>query len=510
MSTTPSHPCSQNRRCIRLAISIVVVLICLGTLPHYLAPQTPLLPYSMGSFLDRHAVERFVFVLPVIVATWALRWQGGVFTLVLTVMIMLPRAIWISPSPPDALFETAAAALIGSLSIWVIEAQARQGELCQTRAERLSALNTVSREITSRLELDEILDTVLEIAEKLVGADGGGIALFDSQGTSIHYPYLHNLPQELAQVSIPHDQGAAGEATRTGIPLLVENYQAYPQAVPAFVEAGLISVVSVPIVSGDRAFGALTLVSLKQEKHFAQEDIDLLTGISRQTAVAIENARLYQGLRGYARQIVQAQEEERERIARELHDETIQMLIVISRRLDLIAARPASLSEQDREVLRSAQDLLRDTQTGIRHFVQGLRPPTLAHLGLVPAIRGLVGDLRDKGIAVELERMGEPRRLTPGKELALYRITQEALNNVRQHAQATLVRVRLTFEQDRVEIVIQDDGCGFVAPSSWPALVSQGRLGLLGMDERARSQGGTVTHQSTPGHGTTVIVDLPI
>ena len=510
MSTPPSTPSRQKRSHLYVSLSIVVALISLATLSHYLSPQTRFLPYSVDLFLQRHAVERFVFVLPVIVATWALRWQGGVLTLVLVILIMLPRAIWVSPSPPDALFETATAAMIGGLAIWAIEAQARQSALYQKAATRLSALNTVSYEIASVLDLDEILDKVLRIAGELFGADGGGIALFDPEGKSIRYLYLHNLPQELAEVSIPHDQGAAGEAVTTGTPMLVENYQDYPGAIPAFVEAGLASVVSVPIVSGERAFGALTLVSLKQERHFSQEDIDLLTGIGYQAAVAIEKAHLYRGLRGYAQRLVQAQEEERERIARELHDETIQMLIVISRRLDLIATQSASLSDESQEVLRSTQDLLRDTQTGIRRFVQGLRPATLEHLGLVPAIRGLVNDLRNDEMAVELERTGEPQRLAPDKELALYRITQEALNNVRQHAQASLVRVHLSFEEDRVQITIQDNGRGFAAPQGWPAFAAQGRLGLLGMDERARSQGGTVTHQSEPGHGTIVIVDMPI
>jgi two-component system sensor histidine kinase DegS len=111
---------------------------------------------------------------------------------------------------------------------------------------------------------------------------------------------------------------------------------------------------------------------------------------------------------------------------------------------------------------------------------------------------------------VAFERTGETRRLDPRKELALYRITQEALNNVEQHAQATRVQVCLDFREDRIQITVQDNGRGFVIPRGWQDLISLGRLGLVGMDERARSQGGTVVHQSEPGHGTTVRVDVPI
>jgi signal transduction histidine kinase len=488
-----------------------VAVLCLATLPYYLTPQTSLLPYSLDSFLDRHAVERFIFVLPVIAATWALRWQGGVFTLVLVILIMLPRAIWISPSPPDALFETTAAALIGGLAVWVLEAQARQGDRCQESSMRLYALNMVSQEITSVLELEEILNTVLQIAEDLVDADGGGIALSDPGQANIHYPYLHNLPQELAEVSIPAGQGAAGVATATGSPLLIANYQSYPSAIPAFVAAGLVSVVSVPIISSDRAFGALTLVSLNKEKRFSQADIDMLIGIGRQTAIAIENARLYDSMRGYARQVVQAQEKERERIARELHDETIQTLIAVSRRLDLLATSPETLSPAAEQHLRETRALLHDTQAGIRRFIQGLRPSTLDHLGLVAALRSLVGALRNgSSMQVDLEQSGEARRLTPEKELALYRIAQEALNNVHQHASATRVRVHLSFETDFVQITVEDNGCGFVVPSTHQELVSAGRLGMIGMDERARSLRGTLTQQSVPGQGTTITAKVPI
>lgn len=135
----------------------------------------------------------------------------------------------------------------------------------------------------------------------------------------------------------------------------------------------------------------------------------------------------------------------------------------------------------------------------------------LEHLGLVPSIRSLLHDLdSEHQIAVDLEQTGEVQRLTPEKELALYRITQEALNNVRRHALATQVRVCLAFEPDRIRITVQDNGRGFVASQEQPDLTSQQRLGLMGMDERARSQGGTVTQQSKPGQGTTVTVDVPL
>jgi len=385
----------------------------------------------------------------------------------------------------------------------------------QEAVSRLSAINAVTaivtEEIVSELELDKILPKVLKVAEELVNADGGGIALFDQGGAGIHYPYLHNLPQELADVPIARGKGVAGEVLSTGSPVVVENYQIYPGALPDFVKAGLVSVVSVPIVSGEHSFGALTLATVDGSKHFSDTDVAILTNVGRQAGIAIENARLYERMRFYARQIIQAQEKERERIARELHDETIQMLTVISRRLELLDTFSEPLPQDAQQILESVQEMLRGTQRDMRRFVQGLRPPTLAHLGLVAATRGLVSDAAEEsGMEAELDVLGEARRLASEEELTLFRIAQEALNNARRHSGASRVAVRLEFCPANVRLTIDDNGRGFDAPRRTDDLVTLGKLGLIGIDERARSLGGTLTIQSGPGQGTTIIADIPV
>ena len=297
----------------------------------------------------------------------------------------------------------------------------------------------------------------------------------------------------------------------TGHPVTVEEYKSYPGALPAFVHAGITSVVSVPIVSGDHSFGALTLASIDEAKHFSDTDVAILTGVGRQAGIAIENARLYERMRFYARQIIQAQEEERERIARELHDETIQMLIVISRRIELLSTLSEPIPQSARQLLESIQELIRSTQKGLRRFAQGLRPATLDHLGLVAAIRGLANDLTERdGIESKLSLVGKARRLAPEEELTLFRIAQEALNNTRRHSGASRVDIQLEFHPDKVRLAIDDNGCGFDAPSRSDDLVTIGKLGLIGMDERARSLGGMLTIQSAPGQGTAIIADIPL
>jgi two-component system sensor histidine kinase DegS len=490
---------------------VVVAILAVTTLLHYF--RTDLLPAPVNVFLTRHAVDRILFVLPMAIATYAFGLGGGLVALVAIVAVMLPRAVWISPSPVDALIETAAAAAVGYFVVRIIDAQAREKALRQEADARQlqvqQRLNEVAEQITSELELDRVLTKVIQIAEELTGADGGGIALFDRERESIRYPYLHNLPQELAEVTFLKGEGVAGEVMDTGSPVVVVDYQTYPSIIPAFAEAGLTSVVAVPIVSGDRVFGALSLVSTDKAKRFSDSDVAILTSIGRQAGIAIENARLYDRMRFYARQITRAQEDERKRVARELHDETVQMLVALSRRLESLATLPEPLPETAVERLEALQEMISTTLQGVRNFIQDLRPPTLDHLGLVATIEGLTNDLAGDGIETGLTVTGEVRRLQPEEELVLFRIVQEALSNVRRHSKAAHALVQIRFHSNSVQVTVQDDGVGFDAPAQMDDLVSTGKLGLTGMHERARMLGGTLVVQSDPDEGTAIVVEVP-
>lgn len=276
-------------------------------------------------------------------------------------------------------------------------------------------------------------------------------------------------------------------------------------------QEGLQSQVIAPLKSKGKVQGVLA-VSSRRSRQFLPAELDLISAIGNQIGVAIENTRLYENLRFYVHEITRAQENERKRIARELHDETIQMLIFISRRLEVLATLPEQLPQMATLHLESLQELIGDTLRDLRRFIQDLRPPTLDHLGLVAALEGLTDNLVEQNrIEAELKVTGPVRRLLPeDAEMALFRIAQEALNNVRRHSEASRTMVQVEFCPGRVRMLIEDNGCGFNAPERMSDLVSLGRLGLVGMYERTRTLGGTLTIQSEPGQGTTVIVDVPI
>jgi PAS domain S-box-containing protein len=222
-----------------------------------------------------------------------------------------------------------------------------------------------------------------------------------------------------------------------------------------------------------------------------------------------EETKLQEALELYAAQISQAHEEERKRIARELHDDTIQTMIAVSRRLDDFASRD---SVTLKEVVNSLGQLREDIDKALirtRRFIQDLRPPTLEYLGLVAALRELATQVQEQsGIKVNLKVKGSERRFTSEEELLIYRITQEAIRNIWRHSEATKAELTIEFNEEKTVVVVSDNGKGCEVGES-SEFLKAGKLGLMGMKERAHLLGGTLEVRSKPGKGTTVILRVP-
>ena len=221
--------------------------------------------------------------------------------------------------------------------------------------------------------------------------------------------------------------------------------------------------------------------------------------------------RAQENLIFYAQQVTKAQEEERKRIARELHDDTAQRLIALSHQLEDFIHSKTNLSTDDLKFLSTLRQQAKEALREVRHFTQDLRPPMLDDLGLLPALEWLTDDLKQQsGLEVELKVIGTQRRLNPEAELLLFRIFQEASNNVRRHAKASKIEMTLEFNEDRMRATISDNGVGFKPPKSLGELSRIGKLGLLGIEERAQLLGSSLKIKSEPGDGTTVIVEAPV
>ncbi len=216
-----------------------------------------------------------------------------------------------------------------------------------------------------------------------------------------------------------------------------------------------------------------------------------------------------QSLHSYIGAITSGQEEERRRMARELHDDTIQSLIAFKQRVQLV-----EMDWEGHPVVKALAELemvAEQTIENLRRMVAALRPIYLEDLGLVAATNMLASDTSQKlGSLVEFTRQGKELRLEGPVELALYRIVQEALSNMTRHSEATKASVRMVFASEGVRIEIEDNGKGFTVPRSPAEFAPSGHFGLLGMFERAELIGGDIQVDSSPGKGTRLVIKAPI
>jgi signal transduction histidine kinase len=294
----------------------------------------------------------------------------------------------------------------------------------------------------------------------------------------------------------------------------------YEWAVGGLLAAGVLLSMAVLIISVGRATRPLT--ALVQEARQvsagipfrpleAQGPPEIRTLISAFNYMVIRLAEQRATLRQYALQVLQGQEEERKHISRELHDETVQDLVGLVQRIELCRSAVEQDPAAARRRLDELQSLAKGALADVRRVSNDLRPLILEDLGLPAALQALSEDLSQHmpDARVHCEIVGVEQRLAPELELAVFRIVQEALTNVRKHAPtATQVNVTLYFEEEQVLATVEDNGPGFPSPDV-RGLVRQNHVGLTGMYERAHLCGGEVGITSTPGKGTTAVLRLP-
>lgn len=201
-------------------------------------------------------------------------------------------------------------------------------------------------------------------------------------------------------------------------------------------------------------------------------------------------------------------EAERQRIAHELHDDTVQALVAVAQSIDLATQWIGKEPERAIPLLKAARGEAVESVGGLRRLIANLRPPALEELGLIPALRMLGQD--EPSVAIHVETSGTERRLDAGLELALFRVAQEAIHNAWRHGGATDVKLGVGFSANRLILTARDNGKGFAPPKSLDVLARDAHYGLLGMQERVANLNGTLSISSEPGRGTEIRVDVPV
>jgi signal transduction histidine kinase len=422
-----------------------------------------------------------------------------------------------------------------------IQARERAEQERERQRQQLVALNTIGEAVNQSLDLEQVLNRALVQVLNVMKLESGGVRLIE-EGRLVLHASQGVSPQFAASESIiPLGQCVCGKSAQRGELIAVEDLDRIRH-----LERGACtcerfrSVLSVPVRTNERVVGAIHVAS-REPRTFDAADRTLLTAIGYQVGVAIEKARLHAQLKRLNQQLElrvdertrelllakeelankadalhqvlieerRVEEKTRARIAHDLHDGVQQL--IIGALFETQAARDAFVvhPENTPSRIEAAQDLLRRIEAEMRLAIYSLRPVTLDTHGLVPALRECTESFqRVSGVACELRVDGTPRRFNPDTEVAMFRIAQEALNNIEAHAAAKSAYIRIAWGTQDLHLEIADDGTGFDLPEVTQE--SRTHLGLIGMRERAESIGGWMDIWSRVGEGTRVIVNVPM
>jgi PAS domain S-box-containing protein len=376
----------------------------------------------------------------------------------------------------------------------------RAEEALQKAYNEISALYNVASVASASLDLDTILERSLDRVLATMKSDKGVIHLFDETEKTLRLAAQQGIPPNMiAQIDpVMPGSGLMGWVFDHGTPLMIPNLANDPRAPQAVRTNGLLTYVGVPMRAKGKVLGVFSVFGEAGHQLY-MEEMTLLASIADQVGVAVEHAWLYQ----QAEQL--AVMEERERLARDLHDSVTQSLYCLT--LFAEAGRRLIKSgdlERAESYLARLADTAQDALKEMRLLVYELRPPPLEREGLVGAIQQRLGAVeRRVGVKAHL-LVDDAVRLPAPVEEGLYRIVQEALNNALKHAMATSVTVRIHVAEEHVELEVVDDGIGFD-----PAAAGKmSGMGLANMQERAKRLGGALQVVSAPGKGTKVIVSV--
>ncbi|HTY37130.1 MAG TPA: PAS domain S-box protein [Bacteroidota bacterium] len=380
-------------------------------------------------------------------------------------------------------------------------------------------MSTIDRQLVSSVSLQSVLDAISYHAKALTRADWAGVIMVDLDTNLARWRAVTGnrvpMPDSPLQLEKVH-----AAIVRSKEPVVMKDLGAsedFPvEQFPPFEEEKIISAVRFPLIVEKEIRGQL-VVGYRRPHEFAAREMRLLTSLAEKSSIALANAQLYDNLLSREKELellsgarVQAQEEERRRIAREIHDSLGQMLTAIKFNVEILEDAVGMQAEDDRKRLVDIKSLLDNAMAEAREISYNLMPSVLVDFGLVPALQFLSEQFsKSNELSVKVHTTGVDGRFDSSVEVGLYRIAQEALNNIAKHAGAHEVNVQLIGDARSTRLIIEDDGKGFHVGRHEPQAGRRRGMGLVSMRERAASFNGVFILDSHPGRGTEIIVEVP-
>ena len=397
-------------------------------------------------------------------------------------------------------------------------------------AKDLSTLVEVSAILASSRDPDAVAHSIVEKIMLAVDGTSAALYLYEPASDVLALRCLAGCEPISHRPQLAPGESIVGKSFAAGRTLVRSTLRKSSRGRPDWYAAGegtregaiglapeIEDAIAAPLVFKGRVSGVLLVESRGRVQAFDESHIQLIQAVANQLAMAMENGRLCEELlakeemRGQLlERLICAQEDERRRIARELHDETSQALTALIIGLGSVEEALPLDANESRRRLEAARGLTIQTLEEVRKIIMDLRPTSLDDLGLVPALRWYSRTQANRmGLRLTFEARGVEDRLPPQIETALFRVVQEALTNIARHAGARSVRVEIENIESTLVMVIEDDGSGFDVERSMAQGTSTRGLGLLGMKERVNFLGGSIAIDSTIGRGTRVIVRVP-
>jgi signal transduction histidine kinase len=395
-----------------------------------------------------------------------------------------------------------------------------EAELRRLRAaqEHSRAIFELASTLSATLNYNKVLEAVLEVGEAGMlelgqpsSSQASAVMLFGQN--KLHIVTSRHLPHRDRNAVFEGKSGIIAQALETAEPIVTDDPPGDPELRQLIVMHGCKQAIVVPLRAGFESYGAVVFGSA-QSNTYTEDQKALLTAVCNQAIVALQNAQLYQSLQEEKERIVRVEEDERKKLARNLHDGPTQSIAAIAMRLNYVQM----LLEREQDVqqtigeLGKIEELARRTTKEIRHMLFTLRPLILETQGLKAALEQYASKLAETyATPIHLDIKADiDQLLDRNAQGIVFYIIEEAVNNARKHAAADNIWVRLYLRDNALITEVQDDGVGFDVEGVQGRYDERGSLGLINMYERAELVNGTFSMASAPGEGTRNTLVMPL